>query len=534
MRNVFWCVALIGLLQACTNPPPALVNRAPVAAFSASSPTVAVSVAVNFDARSSSDPDGDALTYTWDFGDGTPTQTGATSSHAYVAAGTYTVTLTVSDTRLTSSATRQVTVTPPVIVSEWRRVDTGTTGPTASSFQRLRVDSNARGDTVAVWEDYPARLRLSVYNAATDTWSAVTTLAQLGSFLNGARARIFPDGTAVAVWLDVPVSGAAMRWRVARFTGGSWGAASDIVTLDADVQAVLNADLQVNAGGQIALAWQTQRVSTGAYTRSYVSTTTGAGWTTQQFGNDLAGPTKIALGDNRLITLYSSRTSPASQTSSVFWTRLEGQSAWSNPQALLTTPAQFTCISNSSACYAVSAGRGGKAVALFWDAVGTFSGDGTITSKVLEPDGTAWTDITDPLGANTSLPLLRSDAVGNAVALYTTRDANNFGQLTSRRFDASTNTWTAVRTLGGFNLSSAASNDSGEVIAYGENTGPKTTVNLGSAWSAITAYEDYTTCIPRLSDVALDDAGFAVIAQVCETPTVSQPLFVRAKRFSVR
>jgi hypothetical protein len=270
------------------------------------------------------------------------------------------------------------------------------------------------------------------------------------------------------------------------------------------------------------------------YRRSFVSTLSGSGWKTEKLGDDVAGPAKIALDDNgQLTALYSSRTSTGSLTSTVFSRRYDFSSGWAAPIPVLTTNNQYTCAS-SGPCYTIGSGRSGKTVALFWDAIGTFSSDGTITSRVLNASGTEWTLIPDPLGTNTTFPLLHSDASGNAIAVYQTRNASNQGQLTSRRFDASTDTWTAVHLREGFFASAAAMNASGEVLAYGETGGPKTVTNLGADWSAITAYDDLTNCTPRASAVDLDDNGVGLIVQICETPTVSSPMFIRAKRFSIR
>ena len=537
MNRILSCFILAALLQSCNNPPVTPTNRAPIAVIAAGISAATVNTFLNFDASPSSDPDGDPLSYTWSFGDGTPTASGVTTAHTFSSAGTYTVTLTVSDGKSSASATRSITISNPPVSSQWRTIDTGAGLPNASFFQRLQVATNARGDAVALWEDYPAKLRVSLYKSDTDSWSAVTTFEQPSSFLGGARVRVLPDGTAVAAWLEVPISGAAMKWRIAKSSGALWNAPTTIITLDADVQGVVYSDLQVNDAAQIALAWQTQRVSSGAYSRSYVATPSGSSWATERLGDDLAGPAKIALsntGSNQLIALYSSRTNIATTTYSVFSKRFDFSSGWDSAAPILNTSNQYTCASNFSPCYALSAGKSGKTVALLWDAIGAFSGDGTITSKVLEPSGTVWTNIPDAVGANTTFPLIRSDAAGNAIALYITRNASNLGQLTSRRFDASTNSWTAVRTRDLLYATSAAISASGEVFAYGETAGPKTAFNLGGDWSAVSAYEDLTNCIPRVSAIDLDDNGLALIAQICETPTVSYPMFIRAKRFSIR
>ncbi|HEY3322841.1 MAG TPA: kelch repeat-containing protein [Planctomycetota bacterium] len=56
-----------------------------------------------------SDANGDAITYLWNFGDST-TASGSGVSHVYAAAGNYTVMLTVSDGKLSSSASASLTV----------------------------------------------------------------------------------------------------------------------------------------------------------------------------------------------------------------------------------------------------------------------------------------------------------------------------------------------------------------------------------------------------------------------------------------
>ena len=83
-------------------------NRAPVASFT----TSGANLTWSFDARASTDADGDGLAYAWDFGDGS-SGTGATASHAYATGGSYAVRLTVSDGRLSSSATGTVTAVRP-------------------------------------------------------------------------------------------------------------------------------------------------------------------------------------------------------------------------------------------------------------------------------------------------------------------------------------------------------------------------------------------------------------------------------------
>ena len=112
-----WAVATLlvipSLFVACGgsggNPPPS-TNNAPVAAFTAASPTVKAGEALLF-TSTSSDPDGDALTQSWDFGDSTRGG-GSSIAHVFPTAGAFTVKLTVGDGKGGSNSTTQsVTVT---------------------------------------------------------------------------------------------------------------------------------------------------------------------------------------------------------------------------------------------------------------------------------------------------------------------------------------------------------------------------------------------------------------------------------------
>ncbi len=88
-------------------------NRGPSAGTISVSPSGAGILAVtafSVTSQGASDPDKDPLTYTWDFADGTAA-TGATTSHIFPAAlPAYNVTLTVSDGKLSQTASTSVAV----------------------------------------------------------------------------------------------------------------------------------------------------------------------------------------------------------------------------------------------------------------------------------------------------------------------------------------------------------------------------------------------------------------------------------------
>lgn len=73
-----------------------LVNRAPMATFTASVTAGDIPLTVEFDGSGSLDPDGRLVQWLWTFGDGT-TGSGPTVTHTYTRAGKFTVRLTVSD-----------------------------------------------------------------------------------------------------------------------------------------------------------------------------------------------------------------------------------------------------------------------------------------------------------------------------------------------------------------------------------------------------------------------------------------------------
>jgi PKD repeat protein len=87
-----------------------VLNRPPIASFTANETEVDVGKTIHFNASESYDPDGYIAKYFWDFGDGT-NETGMVVDHAYNKTGNYTVTLTVTDNDgATDSDTDEITV----------------------------------------------------------------------------------------------------------------------------------------------------------------------------------------------------------------------------------------------------------------------------------------------------------------------------------------------------------------------------------------------------------------------------------------
>jgi PKD repeat protein len=90
---------------------------APTARLTVTPTSGTAPLAVSADASASTDPQAEALTYSFDFGDGSPVvgpQSSAQANHTYTA-GSYTVTVTVRNTSgLSSTAARDVTVSPAV------------------------------------------------------------------------------------------------------------------------------------------------------------------------------------------------------------------------------------------------------------------------------------------------------------------------------------------------------------------------------------------------------------------------------------
>lgn len=115
-------VSLLVLLTGCWW----LINKPPVAAFTASTLAGTAPLTVSFSAVLSEDPDGIITEYEWDFGDGTSGE-GPSVSHTYTAAGTRTVVLRVTDDDgKTDTAIKTIVITAP------EEPGGGGAGPTAS------------------------------------------------------------------------------------------------------------------------------------------------------------------------------------------------------------------------------------------------------------------------------------------------------------------------------------------------------------------------------------------------------------------
>jgi len=145
-----WMLILAGIaavvsISACT-----LLNRAPLASFTAAPISGVAPLTVHFDAGPSSDPDGDSLTYTWTFGDGAA-GVGRTLSHVYAVDGEYTVQLIVTDRwGMDSTASQTILVADAAgdVVARIIATRTSGTAPMSVAFNAT-TSSCASGDIVA-------------------------------------------------------------------------------------------------------------------------------------------------------------------------------------------------------------------------------------------------------------------------------------------------------------------------------------------------------------------------------------------------
>src|SRR5438105_1535267 len=121
-------------------PPP---NQSPVAAFTASCPTLTCSFT-----DQSSDPDGTIATWHWDFGDGSTPVTTRNPSHTYSTGGSYTVTLTVTDNQGAPN-----TVTHSVAPSQPNQPPTAAFTASCPTLTCSFTDQSSDPDgTIATWD----------------------------------------------------------------------------------------------------------------------------------------------------------------------------------------------------------------------------------------------------------------------------------------------------------------------------------------------------------------------------------------------
>lgn len=190
-------------------------NKAPTAAF-----TAAVSdLVANVDASTSTDSDGTIQSYAWDFGDG-QTATGATASHTYGKAGTYTVVLTVTDNAGTSStSSKSVTVTAPVVTPP---VDPPVTPVDATivsdAFDRSVTGGLGTSDKGGAWTLSGSAGAFSVADG-TSVFTSRAGGTNLAAYLQDVTS------TAAEVSADIvlpasPVGGSAFTSVIARRAGG--------------------------------------------------------------------------------------------------------------------------------------------------------------------------------------------------------------------------------------------------------------------------------------------------------------------------
>jgi PKD repeat protein len=111
---------------------PVVVDEAPTASFSVTTPSPTAGQGVSFIGSASSDPDGSIAGYSWNFGDGSA-GAGATPSHIYAAPGNYTVTLTITDSGGVTNAVSHAVAVAAAAAEPTNLATTATTAALASA-----------------------------------------------------------------------------------------------------------------------------------------------------------------------------------------------------------------------------------------------------------------------------------------------------------------------------------------------------------------------------------------------------------------
>jgi hypothetical protein len=396
------------------------------------------------------------------------------------------------------------------------------------TLQNLTGAANARGDSALAWERYPGVLQAVVFDAAAGTWGPVSTFALADHYNVTPALAVLPDGEVLLAYVEAAVSGARVRLRLLRARAGAWSAPEDVAELDVDYnRGVVLGELVADARGHAAIAWLGTRRGTSTL-EAHVALLTAAGWRAERLG-DLGAPVQLALdAQDNLHALYVGYVGVGAPTLDVLARRFSFvDDTWDAPRAVLQSAASYSC-GRSAPCYALAVEPGGAPVALTWDAVGTFGGQGTVTPHRFDAAGGTWS-AGAPLARDTEPPRLRSGAPGVVVALYGTVGPQQGPQLEVRRLDSVSGTWAAPERLEPFTLEDAWVNGRGAVMVRGNvNTVPATTLSAGSGLSAPALIEDFDACGPRATAIAVGDTG-AQVGQICRAPGGAFPMFVRAR-----
>jgi PKD repeat protein len=156
------------------NPPTAVISEPRNGAVKV------VNTAVSFDGSNSSDPDKDPMSYLWDFGDGNTSKL-AKTGHTYRMTGLMIINLTVSDGKLSDSATAYINIVaiPGVGVNHPPTADAGGNKSDVFVGQTIYFSSASMdedGDTLKFFWDFDRSNGVNLVNpdAATDertvTW----------------------------------------------------------------------------------------------------------------------------------------------------------------------------------------------------------------------------------------------------------------------------------------------------------------------------------------------------------------------------
>jgi PKD repeat protein len=151
------------------------------------------STSFSFSGVSSSDADGTISNYLWEFGDG-QTASGVSATHQYTSAASYTARLTVTDNNgASTSSTKTITVTQPIVnqpPSSIFTVSPGLSAPVGSQFNLSGIASSDPDGTITsyIW-DFGDGTTASTVNT-TKVYSAAGTYLVRLTVIDNSNASV--------------------------------------------------------------------------------------------------------------------------------------------------------------------------------------------------------------------------------------------------------------------------------------------------------------------------------------------------------